>query len=259
MKPKTLVRWLLSTLGVATLLIAGTASAADVHVMISAGFFGVYSELGAAFERASGHKVLISYELGAALMNKVNSDAPLDIVTHYPDAVDDLAKKGKVLPGTRAVFARAGIGVAVKAGAPKPDIGSTEAFKRAMLAAKSVAYSDSASGVYVGTELFKRLGVADEMKDKAKMIPAEPVAGVVARGEAELGFQQISELLPIPGADLVGPLPAEVQKITIFSAGTTTNAKQSDAGKALIAFLASSAAAPTLTKAGLEPIAPSGM
>ena len=104
---------------------------------------------------------------------------------------------------------------------------------------------------------FKRLGIAEEMKDKARMIPAEPVAAVVARGEAELGFQQISELLPVPGADLVGPLPTEMQKITIFSASITTNARQSDAGKVLIAFLASAAAVPALTKAGLEPFASS--
>ena len=108
---------------------------------------------------------------------------------------------------------------------------NADALKQTLLNAKSVAYSDSASGVYVGTELFKRLGIADEMKDKARMIPAEPVAAVVARGEAELGFQQISELLPVPGADLVGPLPPEVQKITIFSAGITTNARQSEPAK----------------------------
>ena len=130
-----------------------------------------------------------------------------------------------------------------------------EALKRTLLAAKSIAYSDSASGVYVGTELFQRLGIADEVKGKAKMIPAEPVAAVVARGEAEIGFQQVSELLPIAGADFVGQLPLEVQKITVFSAGIATAAKEPVAGKALIAFLASPAAAPSLTKSGLEPVA----
>jgi molybdate transport system substrate-binding protein len=125
------------------------------------------------------------------------------------------------------------------------------------LNAKSVAYSDSASGVYVGTELFKRLGISDEMKGKARMIPAEPVASVVARGDAELGFQQISELLPIAGADLVGPLPPELQKITIFSAGITASASQPEAGTALIAFLASAAATSVLKKAGLDPFATS--
>lgn len=124
-----------------------------------------------------------------------------------------------------------------------------------LLAAKSVAYSDSASGVYVGTELFKKLGIAAEMEGKARMIPADPVAGVVARGDAELGFQQISELLPIPGAELVGPLPPELQKITIFSAAFK-DGRAHEQGKALIDFLASPAAAPALLKSGMEPIAP---
>ena len=121
--------------------------------------------------------------------------------------------------------------------------------------AKSVAYSDSASGVYVGNELFKRLGISAEMEGKAKMIPAEPVAAVVARGDAELGFQQISELLPIPGAELVGPLPAELQKITIFSAALTKDGQQRSQGKSLIDFLSSPAAGAALLKSGLEPIA----
>jgi molybdate transport system substrate-binding protein len=154
-----------------------------------------------------------------------------DVLIMVGDALGLMIEQGWADPASRVDLVRSPIGMVVRAGAPKPDIRTPDALKKTLLSAKSVAYSDSASGVYVGTELFKRLGVADEMKDKAKMIPAEPVAGVVARGEAELGFQQISELLPIPGADLVGPLPAEVQKITIFSAGTTTNAKQSDAGK----------------------------
>jgi molybdate transport system substrate-binding protein len=147
----------------------------------------------------------------------------------------------------------------VKAGAPKPDIGSPDALKRALLAAKSIAYSDSASGVYVSTEMFQRLGIAEEMKDKAKKIPAEPVAGVVARGDAEIGFQQFSEMLPIPGIDIVGPLPPELQKSTVFSAGIATVSKEPDAGKALIKFLASPAASAAIIKSGLEPIAAGGM
>ena len=157
-------------------LVSGSAHAAEITVLAGQGVVSAVRDLAPAFERASGHKVIISYELGAALMNKVNSDAPVDIVTHYPDAVDDLAKKGKVLPGTRAVFARAGIGVAVKAGAPKPDIGSTEAFKRAMLAAKSVAYSRAgASGLYTA-KLMERLGIADAMAPKTKLVDGVPVA-----------------------------------------------------------------------------------
>ena len=142
----------------------------------------------------------------------------------------------------------------MRAGAPKPDISSVDALRRTLLAAKSVAYSDSASGVYVQNELFKRLGIADEMKGKSRMIPAEPVGEVVARGDAEIGFQQISELKPVSGIDIVGPLPSEVQKITVFSAGIATNAKEPAAGKALIDFLASPAAAPVLINSGLTPV-----
>ncbi len=117
------------------------------------------------------------------------------------------------------------------------------------------AYSDSASGVYISTEMFERLGIADQMKAKSRMIPAYPVAGVVARGDAELGFQGISELIPVPGVDLVGPLPPEVQKITILSAGIVAGAKEPEAGRALIKFLASAVAVPVITKSGLDPIA----
>jgi molybdate transport system substrate-binding protein len=138
--------------------------------------------------------------------------------------------------------------------APKPDISSADALKRALLAAKSVAYSDSASGVYVSTEMFQRLGIADAVKDKARKIPAEPVAGVVARGEAEIGFQAISEMLPVPGVDIVGLLPPEVQKITVFSAGIATVSKQPEAGRALIRFLGSPEAHAAIIKSGMEPI-----
>ena len=141
------------------------------------------------------------------------------------------------MPTAASISAKSPIGVAVKSGAPKPDISSADALKRALLAAKSIAYSDSASGVYVSTEMFQRLGIADAMKDKARKIPAEPVAGV-ARGEAEIGFQPISEMLPVPGVDIVGQLPPELQKITVFSAGIATVSKEPDAGKALIRFLA---------------------
>jgi molybdate transport system substrate-binding protein len=144
--------------------------------------------------------------------------------------------------------------MAVRAGAPKPDISSVDAFKRALLEAKSIAYSDSASGVYVSTELFQRLGIADQVVGKSKMIPAEPVGAVVARGEAEIGLQQASELLPVPGIDYVGPLPAELQKITVFSAGVAAGAKEPDAARALISCLASPAATAAIKKSGLEPV-----
>jgi molybdate transport system substrate-binding protein len=169
--------------------------------------------------------------------------------------VDDLIKQGKVVPGSRVDLVRSAIGIAVRAGAPKPDIGSVEALKRTLLAAKSIAYSDSASGVYLSHEMFQRLGIADQIMGKCQRIANEPVAAVVARGDAEIGFQQISELLPVPGIDYLGPLPPELQKVTVFSAGVAAGTKNPDAARALIKFLASPAAARAITDSGLEPVA----
>ena len=239
------------------------AEASEVKVMISGGLTAAYRELVPQFERATGNTVITVYgpSMGTtenAIPVRLARGETADVLIMVGDALDAMIEQGRAGAANRVDLVRSPIGMVVRAGAKKPDISTPTALKQTLLNAKSVVYSDSASGVYVGTQLFKRLGIAEEMKDKARMIPAEPVAAVVARGEAELGFQQISELLPVPGADLVGPLPAEIQKITIFSAGMTTNARQSDAGKVLIAFLASSAAAPALTKAGLEPFASSG-
>jgi molybdate transport system substrate-binding protein len=178
-----------------------------------------------------------------------------DVLIMVGYALGDLVKQGKVIADSRIDLTRSPIGIAVKSGAPKPDISSAEAVKRALLAAKSIAYSDSASGVYVSTEMFAKLGIADEMKDKARKIPATPVGEIVARGDAEIGFQQIAELLPVPGVDIVGPLPADLQNITVFSAGIATVSKEPEAGKALIKFLASPAARDTIVKSGMEPIA----
>ena len=239
---------------------AGIAKASEVKVMISGGLAAPYKELVPQFERATGNTVVTAYgpSMGTtenAIPVRLARGEAADVLIMVGDALGEMIEQGKAVRTSRVDLVRSPIGMAVRAGASKPDIRTPDALKQALLNAKSVAYSDSASGVYVGTELFKRLGIAAEMKDKARMIPAEPVASVVARGDAELGFQQISELLPIAGADLVGPLPPEVQKITIFSAAITANASQPEAGKALIAFLASAAAAPALKRAGLDPLA----
>ena len=164
--------------------------------------------------------------------------------------------ENRAVENSRVDLVKSRIGVAIKAGAPKPDIGSADAVRQALLAARSVAYSDSASGVYVSTEMFGKLGIAEQMKGKAKMIPATPVGEIVAKGEAEVGFQQISELKPVAGIDIVGPLPAELQKITVFSAGIATSSKEPEAGRALIKFLSSSPVArDEMVKSGLDPIA----
>ena len=163
---------------------------------------------------------------------RIQRGEPIDVVIMVGYALGDLIKGGKVIADSRVDLARSSIGVAVRAGAPKPDISSVDALRRTLLEAKSIAYSDSASGVYISTELFKRLGIADEVAGKSRMIPAEPVGAVVARGEAEIGFQQVSELKPINGIDLVGTLPSELQKITIFSAGIVVGAREPDAARA---------------------------
>jgi molybdate transport system substrate-binding protein len=168
--------------------------------------------------------------------------------------LDALITQGKVVPGSRVDLARSSIGMAVRAGAPRPDISSVDALKRTLRQARSIAYSASASGVYLSTELFHRLGLADEIRAKSRRIESERVGSVVARGDAEIGFQQISELLGMPGIDYVGPLPPEVQRVTVFSAGIAAGAREPVAAGTLIAFLASPAAAAAIAKSGLEPI-----
>jgi len=165
-----------------------------------------------------------------------------------------LIRNGQVLSGSRVDLARSAIGLAVRAGAPKPDIGSVEALTRTLLRAKSIAYSASVSGDYLSKELVQRLGIADEVLPKSRRIERERVGAVVARGEAELGFQQISELLPVPGIEVVGPLPPEVQRITVFSAGVAATSRDPDAARAFIRFLASPAAKGTIERSGLEPV-----
>ena len=240
-------------------LLAGFAHAADVTVMISGGFSAAYGTLGADFERATGHRLLTvkGPSMGTtaeAIPNRLARGEPADVLIMVGSALDGLVKQGAVTAGSRVDLARSAIGMAVRAGAPRPDISTVDLFKQALLAAKSIAYSDSASGVYVSTQLYQRLGIADQVKPKSRMIPAEPVAAVVARGEAEIGFQQISELLPVPGIDYVGPLPPALQQVTIFSAGVAAGARQPEAAGALLRFLTAPAAAAAIAKTGLEPI-----
>ena len=243
----------------AALLLAGSASAAEVRVMISGGLTAAYKELVPEFERLTGNKVLTAY--GPSMGTTVNAipirlerGEPADVLIMVGYALGDLVKQGKVVADSRVDLVKSPIGIAVKSGAPKPDISSADAVKRALLATKTIAYSDSASGVYVSTEMFEKLGIADAMKDKARKIPATPVGEIVARGDAEIGFQQVSELLPVQGIDIVGQLPSELQKVTVFSAGIASVSKEPDAGKALIKFLASPTASAVIIKSGMEPI-----
>ncbi len=235
----------------------GTAKA-EVRVMISAGFSAAYRTLRPEFERVSGNVVetLSGPSMGdtpQAIPNRLKRGERADVLIMADTELDDLARQGKVVAGSRVDLARSNIGAAVRAGAPRPDIGSAEALKRTLLAAKSIAYSDSASGVYLAT-VFSRLGIADEVRAKSKMIPAEPIGAVVARGDAEIGFQTMSALIPVPGIDVIGVLPPELQKATVFSAGIAAGAEEPDAARALIRFLTSPAAAPAIAKTGMEPL-----
>jgi molybdate transport system substrate-binding protein len=262
MKPGSLVR-LLSMIGAAALLMAGHASAADVRVMISAGFYGVYSELGPAFERASGHRLVTTRgpsmgDSPEAIPARLARGEAADAVILDGGAADELATRGLVRADSKIELARSLIGMVVRAGAETPDIGSVETLRSTLLAAKSIAYSDSGSGVYLSTTLFPRLGIADQIAGKSRKVrgppSGEPVAQVVARGEVEIGFQQVSELIHVPGVSFVGTIPAEVQPTTFFAGALTRNAQQPEAATALIRFLASAEAAPVMLKAGLTPL-----
>jgi molybdate transport system substrate-binding protein len=240
------------------LLAASTSFGAEIHVMISGGFSAAYRALTPKFESATHHTLVTvggpsMGETPQAIPNRLKRGEPADVVILVSYAVDGLMQQGLAVPGSRVDLANTVIALAVRKGAPKPDIGTVEAFKRTLLAAKSIAYSDSASGVYLSTDLFPRLGIADALKGKARMIPAEPVGQVVARGEAEIGMQQVSEMLPVPGIDIVGPIPRELQKITVFSAALGAHAKEPEAGKALIRFLTSPEAAAAIKASGMEP------
>ena len=242
------------------LLLSAAAHAAEVRVMISGGLTAAFNALVPAFEKQSGNKVLVAYgpSMGTttnAIPMRLDRGEPADVLIMVGYALNDLATKGKVQAGSEVELVKSPIGVAVKAGAPRPDISTADAVKRALLAAKTIAYSDSASGVYVSTEMFAKLGIEKEMEGKARKIPATPVGEIVAKGEAELGFQQISELKPVAGIDIVGPLPDPLQKITVFSAGIAAGSKEPEAGKALIKFLASPEAREEIVKSGMEPIA----
>ena len=253
-----LIHWRERTLLLAAaVFFAAPAIGAEIHVMISGGFSAAYAELVPQFERATGHKV--STVRGASMGTDVNAlpvrlqrGEPADVLILVGDALEELAKGGHIAAGSRTDLARSEMGLAVRKGLPKPDIKTVDAFKRAMLDAKSVAISTSASGVYLANELFPQLGITGEIKGKTRVVGVTGV--VVAKGEADIAIQQISELLPVAGIDYVGPLPREIQKVTMFVAVLAAGAKEVDAAKALIGYLASPAAAPAIAKSALEPV-----
>ena len=243
----------------AAFLLASPAAAEEVRVMTSGGTAAAFVALAPEFERATGHKVVTlatSTGLGAdSISSRVRRGEPVDVVILSRAQIDELAGEGKVAATSRVDLARSSIGMAVRKGAAKPDISTVDALKRALLQARSVAYSAQVSGIYLTTELFPRLGIADQMTKKGIRVDVGRVGAVVARGEAEIGFQQISELMEVEGVDLVGPLPAEVQRVTVFTAGVAVGSKSAGAAQALIEFLASPRGTEVMKTRGLDPLA----
>jgi molybdate transport system substrate-binding protein len=223
---------------------------AEIKVMASAAFKEAYLELVPGYERATGNKVATVWVPSVQMMGRLKGGETVDLVILSAAALDELVNAGIV--ATRFDLAKSGVAVAVKSGAPRPDISSGDAVKRAVLAAKALAYSTGPSGIYLKA-LFERMGIADQLKDKVRVVQGEPAGGVVARGDAELGFQQMSELLPVAGIDIVGPLPPNIQEITVFAAGLHKGAKEPAAAKALVQHLRSPAAASVIRKSGMEP------
>jgi len=237
-----------------TLTVTGmTGHAAEIRVLSTQATEEAYRELVPEFEKATGNKVTTTFTGTLDANKRLAAGENYDLLIMAASSIDEHIKGGKVVPGSRVDLAKSGVGVGVKSGAPKPDISTTEALKNTILAARSIGYSTGPSGVYV-TGLFQRLGVADEIKGRLKQTPTGVFVGsIIASGEAEIGFQQISELSHFAGVDYVGPLPADVQQFTMFSSGIIVGAKDADGAKALVKFITAPAAAAAFKNRGMEP------
>ncbi len=235
--------------GIALMLLPTGANATEIRLLSSGAMKTALEELAPQFERATEHKLTISYAGTNAIRDRLQAGETFDVVILAAPALDRFVKEGKV--ASRIDLVRSGVGVGVRAGSPKPDLGSAEAFKRTLLAAKSFAHSEGPSGVYIAG-LLERMGIAEQMKAKTVVVRGRLVGDAVAKGEAEIGVQQISELMAVPGIDVL-PMPAEIQHVTVFSAGLFAASKDSDAVKSLIKFLTSPAAAPVIKAKGLDP------
>src|SRR3954469_14934123 len=236
-----------------------TAVTDEVRVMTSGAFTAAYRELIPELERLTKRKlVTAATSIGTgetSIPNRLRRGEAVDIIIVADGVLVGFIKEGLIMAESYTPLARSAIGMAVRSGAPKPDISTVDALKRTLLSAKSIAYSASVSGDYLSTELLQRIGIADQVLSKCRRVEGgERVGAVVARGEAEIGFQQMSELLPVPGIDHVTPLPAEVQRVSVFSAGVAVNSREPASAKALIRFLASADAAGAIKNSGLEPI-----
>lgn len=237
----------------ALLLLPSFAQSAEVRLLASGALKDAYLELLPDFEKASGHKVTVAWSSTTDIRKRVAAGEVADLVILGSSGTEELIKDGKLVASTRAAFARSGIYIAVRADAPRPDISSTEALKKTLLAAKSVGYSEGASGTYL-VGMFQKLGIYDQIRSKASVAKAnEPVGEKVVRGDAEIGFHQLSELIPVKGIHIVGPLPPELQHITVFSGATHSAAREPDAAGALIKFLTTPGVAENIKKHGLDP------
>jgi molybdate transport system substrate-binding protein len=239
--------------GAVALLVFSAAGAAEIKVLASGATKEVLDEVVPSFEKSSGDKVTVAFTGTANIKKRMAAGEVYDLVIAGAPDIDSFMQQGKVKTGSRTDLMKSGIGVAVRAGAPKPDISSGAALKKTLLGAKSVGYSSGPSGDYV-TSLVERMGIADQVKSKMKQVPSGMRIGTLLEtGEAEIGFQQISELIHATGIEYVGPLPSDVQKITIFSAGVHTAAQQPDAGAALVKALSGREAAGIIKRHGMEP------
>jgi molybdate transport system substrate-binding protein len=253
----------LATIALATalsLLMSQFAQADEIKAVSGGAFKQVLTALIAQYQKESGNKVDVTYQTVGQHMQLIRGgQEQFDVAVLTPEAIDGLIKEGKVVAGSRADLAKVGVGVVVKAGTPLPDISTVDAFKHALLAAKSVAYIDpkagGSSGIYVG-KLLERLGIADAVNAKAVLVQGGEVATHVVDGEAEIGIHQISEILPVKGAVLVGPLPADIQNFTVYSAGVGAAAKDAPAASAFVKFLSGPHALPIIKDKGMQPASP---
>jgi molybdate transport system substrate-binding protein len=231
------------------------ADAADIKILTAGAMKAVVVALAPEFEAKSGHKLVIDNDTAGGLARRIKSGETFDVAIITPAVIEDLAKDGKIVATSAVRLAKVGIGVAVRDGAPKPAIGTVEEFKQALLAAPTVGYIDpkagGSSGIYFD-KLLEKLGIADTVRAKAKLKAGGYVAELVASGEVDLGIHQISEILPVKGVNLVGPLPAEIQNYTVYSAGVATAARDAPAAAALVAFLGGPSATEALQTRGLE-------
>jgi len=233
-----------------------TASAAEIKLLCAVALQPAMDVLVPDFDKSSGHKVTVAYGNAGAIADRFQKGEAADLLINAVPLMDQLQAQGKVEAGDRIIIAKVGVSAFVRKGAAKPDISSADAFKRSMLAAKSIAYPDpaggGASGIYVAS-LLERLGIAVEIKPKTRLFPpTEVLYGSVASGEVEIGFNQISEILAQPTVELAGPLPSAIQNYTQFAPGIVTGSSQTDAGRALVTFLSSPAAQTVLKTKGFE-------